>query len=98
MARGEAVQENTHLPTPFSYVLNVGGDSIGARFGDGCLAVSVPRETALDWARTDQVSLHGRQGDVAILVEKDFECLEPRPGEDDTDAFPNPKARDRRAR
>jgi len=33
------------------------------------------------------------EGDqLSILVEKDFACLAPREGEDETDMYPNPKA------
>ncbi|MGH8167708.1 MAG: DUF7009 family protein [Woeseiaceae bacterium] len=28
--------------------------------------------------------------ELSILVEKDFACLAPREGEDDSDKFPNP--------
>ena len=32
----------------------------------------------------------GKSEDLQILVEKDFACLAPREGEDDSDAFAHP--------
>jgi len=47
------------------------------------------------WATTDlvglehQIQLKGEEK-LAILIEKDFKCLQERPGEDEEDMFPNP--------
>lgn len=67
-----------------------------ARFAAGRLAVSVPRIKVEQWAGSEeQVSIEGTQslddgGQLAILVEKDFRCLTPRAGEDESDMFPHP--------
>jgi hypothetical protein len=59
------------------------------------LAVQIPQATARQWAATDEVSITGTQplenGELAILVEKDFACLAPREGDDETDLFPHPR-------
>jgi hypothetical protein len=34
----------------------------------------------------------GEGATLAILIEKDFSCLTPRPGGDDDDCFSHPKA------
>ena len=59
--------------------------------------IRVPAARALHWANTDEVSMLAEQatpaGALVILVEKDFQCLQPRDPalrEDDSDAFPNP--------
>lgn len=67
-----------------------------ADFADGRIVVTLPAGQVARWAATDEVSIRGEQalaGGAAldILVEKDFECLEPRPGEDPRDLFDNPK-------
>lgn len=59
------------------------------------IAVTVPKSLAREWATSETVGFEVEQpigaGEVLkILVEKDFACLTPRTGEDDTDAFPNP--------
>lgn len=63
------------------------------------LAVRVPADAAREWVDGEGVSLAGEQplpsgGTLSILVEKDFACLAERPGEDDSDAYPNPRASD----
>lgn len=70
-----------------------------ARFGDGALAVSLPESEVQDWASTEQVSIAAEEilddGDyLKILVEKDFACLAPREGEDESDMFPHPLGQD----
>ncbi len=66
-----------------------------ARFAAGRLLVSVPESAVQAWAGSDQVSLTGTQpldgGEaLKVLVEKDFQCLSPRAGEDESDMFPHP--------
>lgn len=64
---------------------------------DNVLTVRLPETDVLAWATTDQVSIRGEQrlagGDeLTILVEKDFACLAPREGEDESDMYPHPAA------
>lgn len=68
-----------------------------AEFADGEVRVRVPRAQIERWAAPDQVSIDGEQAvgggeHLRILIEKDFSCLAPREGEDDSDLFPNPLA------
>lgn len=61
------------------------------------VTVRVPETMVLAWASTEQVSISGEQQLVGgqtlqILVEKDFACLAPREGEDESDMYPHPKA------
>jgi len=71
--------------------------NVGALFSDGAITLRLPEATVLAWANSEQVSIVGEQGlddgePLSLLVEKDFACLVERPGEDDTDMFPNPDA------
>jgi hypothetical protein len=71
-------------------------DAPAAGFANGRIVVTLPAGRVAHWAATDEISISGAQaldGGAAleILVEKDFECLEPRPGEDPRDLFDNPK-------
>ena len=66
-----------------------------AFFSDNTLTVRLPETAVLAWATTEQVSLPGEQvlddgAILQILVEKDFACLAPREGEDESDMFPHP--------
>ncbi len=66
-----------------------------AVFSDGALTVQLPESAVNQWAASEQVSIAADEslddGDVLkILVEKDFACLAPREGEDESDMFPRP--------
>lgn len=74
---------------------------IGAAYEEGVITVSLPTDEARRWTNTELVSLSGEQSldddgtqgsTLAILVEKDFHCLAPREGEDESDMFPHPEA------
>ncbi len=79
-----------------SYRLEVADvPAAAADFRAHTLTVRLPRAEVDRWSQPDQVSITGEQpvssGDsLTILVEKDFECLEPRPGEDASEFFANP--------
>lgn len=67
-----------------------------AHISNNVLTVRIPRLDVQQWAESGQVSIVSEQnlddGDqLKILVEKDFVCLAPRDGEDESDMFPNPK-------
>ena len=83
----------------FQYVLESSPASVnpGAFFSDNAVTVRLPETTVLAWANSEQVSITGDQllddGDkLSILVEKDFQCLAPREGEDESDMYPHPNA------
>jgi hypothetical protein len=83
------------------YRLEVAADDrFGAEFADDSIIVRAPQTAVAKWGRDDEVSMRGKQRigrgkTLAILVEKDFECLKPRVGDDATDLFVNPtKPRD----
>ena len=64
---------------------------------NGLISVAIPNTIVKKWAQSDQVTisdvLPNLDGtDTSILIEKDFQCLKPRPGEDESDLFPNPLA------
>jgi hypothetical protein len=65
-----------------------------ARYSPDGLVVQIPQAAARHWAATEEVSITGAQplenGQLSILVEKDFACLTPREGEDEADLFPHP--------
>ena len=66
-----------------------------AHFSDGVLKVCLPQDVAREWAGSTRVAIAAEQvlddgGVLNILVEKDFACLAPREGEDESDMFPHP--------
>lgn len=59
------------------------------------ITILIPKTRADEWARTAQVGMETEQTigggkTLRLLIEKDFACLEPRPGEDEADAYPHP--------
>lgn len=68
-----------------------------AFLSDKGLTVRLPETGVLAWATTEQVSIRGEQPLVegeklAILIEKDFACLAPREGEDESDMYLHPQS------
>jgi hypothetical protein len=80
----------------FAYALVLTeGREVDASFEAAVLSVYLPKRLAASWYRDTEVSLAGVRtlpggGKLDILIEKDFTCLVPRPGEDQSDYFANP--------
>jgi hypothetical protein len=82
----------------FAYALSASSDVsvVSASFADRRLMIRAPLGMIHQWATTDQVGIQalqrtGNNDGLAILIEKDFECIEAPPGESQEDAFPNPQ-------
>ena len=78
-------------------LLSADCDAVSANYDDGRIEVRLPRSTATQWATDEtEVSIRGENdvgdGAMSLLIEKDFECLDPRDGEDQSNRFVNPKA------
>jgi len=93
------VTSNTGFPgaRQFRYSLqsSPASDNPAAFYAENEITVRIPETTLLAWVTTEQVSITGDQvlddGQVlSILVEKDFACLAPRDGEDESDMFAHP--------
>lgn len=83
----------------FDYVLESSPATVKpeAHLSNNVLTVRVPVMDIRNWADSDRVSIDSKQilddGErLRILVEKDFQCLAPREGEDESDMFPHPDA------
>jgi hypothetical protein len=83
----------------FKYVLESSPASVkpGAFFSEGVITVRLPESVVRAWANTEQVSIADEllldDGErLTILVEKDFACLAPRPGEDESDMYRHPES------
>jgi hypothetical protein len=73
-----------------------GVGQVTADFLDNTITILVPANMVAEWARSETVGIESSQsagnGELHILIEKDFACLKPRVGDDDTDSFANPLA------
>ena len=83
----------------FEYVLESSPATVKpeAHMSNNVLTVRIPEAEILSWSGSDEVSISATQlldgGDeLSILVEKDFSCLAPREGEDESDMYPHPLA------
>jgi hypothetical protein len=86
------VKENTEFPggTTFSYeLIQFNGSKLDAAFNGSTICVSIPETYMDDWIHSEKVGFDEKLGELRILIEKDFQCLIPREGED-TAGFPNP--------
>lgn len=101
IGRLESVTCATHFPSGdvFSYQLSVSdaGATTTAEFREGGIEVVLSAPQAQQWALSETevsivVDAPIANGSLALLIEKDFECLDPRDGEDQSNRFRNPKA------
>ncbi len=83
----------------FDYILESSPATVKpeAHISNNVLTVRIPETEILSWANSNEVSISASQildgGDqLSILVEKDFACLAPREGEDESDMYPHPDA------
>ena len=81
----------------FEYLLESSPATVNpeAHMSNNVLTVRVPKMDIRQWADSDRVSIDAAQvlsdGErLRILVEKDFRCLAPRDGEDESDLYPHP--------
>jgi hypothetical protein len=69
---------------------------VRALYSRGVIQVVLPVNMARALAGTNQVGIEHVQSiaegvTLKIVLEKDFQCFHPRPGEHESDNFPNPK-------
>lgn len=97
--RGE-VEDRVAFPggAALRYRLRVDSNSnvISASYGSNLIEIIVPGALSERWSATDLVTLSASQplgtGELRLVLEKDWACLAPREGEDESDNFPHPEA------
>lgn len=79
----------------YSLIKDAEAEVVIATFISNNIEVYVPTKLGEEWAQTERVGIaeqmpleEGKH--LYILIEKDFKCLQERPHEDESDAFPNP--------
>jgi hypothetical protein len=99
---GDCVEETIHFALEasarFTYALQQepSAKSPTVHYANNMVSVILPADQAYVWGATDQVGIAeeislGTLGSLALLIEKDFACLD-RSDEDDQDTFANPHA------
>lgn len=93
------IKETTsfNLDHHFHYALQIAenNEKITADFQNNEIRIIAPLATANEWIQTDLVGISeeipiGNNAFLSILIEKDFQCLTERAGENEEDNFPNP--------
>lgn len=87
----ESVRISVEGPT-FAYAVEAKGETtaINVSLKRDRLTIFLPYPSVKRWATTDEIGIDENVDNLRILVEKDFACLKPRHGEDESDMFPNP--------
>lgn len=69
---------------------------ITANYIGNLIEILIPERASREWCASDRVTLEHSQrvagGELRVTLEKDFACLAPRAGEDESDNFPHPQA------
>jgi hypothetical protein len=70
--------------------------NISIGYASDLIDIKVPKPLSERWCGTDLVTLSASQttgsGELRIILEKDWACLAPREGEDESDNFRHPLA------
>ncbi|MDB5004294.1 MAG: hypothetical protein JWQ34_2519 [Mucilaginibacter sp.] len=78
--------------TELVYVLqDTDDDKISVDFKNNIMTMYIPKIMIGKLANTDKVGFENNNGEVQLLIEKDFTCLD-NVAEDQSDNYPNPLA------
>ncbi len=88
-----------------SYVVEISPQcsEVRALYSKGVIQVTLPANLAQALESTDQVGIEhlqpiAKSKVLKIVLEKDFQCSHPKPGENESDNFPNPESDRQKAR
>jgi hypothetical protein len=93
LAKEGYLEEQTNFPgNPLIYALQLReGDILTSSFIDNKITLSMSHKMIEAFIKTDKVGFGNPDGDLDLLVEKDFTCLD-NVAEDQSDNYPNPLA------
>ncbi|MGC8520267.1 MAG: DUF7009 family protein [Steroidobacteraceae bacterium] len=100
LAESGQVQERTEFPGGVALIYRVRSDEkiqdISIDYEGSLIDFRIPARLAARWCGTDLVTLSASvpvpSGSAQVVLEKDYACLVPRAGEDESDHFPHPRA------
>jgi hypothetical protein len=99
VAEGQPVEEKVPFGPGSALVYRLRRDAevrdITAAYAGNIIEIRLPDAAAARWCDTELVGLEHAQavpeGPLRIIIEKDYACLAPREGEDESDNFPHPQ-------
>jgi len=100
LAETGEVQEQVPFAANTALIYRLRRDSeihdITVTYNGNIIEILIPERTSREWCGSDRVTLEHSQhvpgGELRVTLEKDFACLAPRAGEDESDNFPHPQA------
>ena len=101
LGAGTGLTAETRFPggEVFCYRIEAAGADLTATKDQDGIRLCLPEQQLASWAADEtQVGIYASlpltEGCLALTIEKDFECLDPREGENQINRFSNPKAAD----
>lgn len=101
LGAGTGLMAETRFPggEVFCYRIEAAGAELTATKDQDGIRLCLPERQLASWAADEtQVGIYASlpltEGCLALTIEKDFECLDPREGENQSNRFSNPKAAD----
>ncbi len=92
-ARNGRIEAAIEFPgQPLVYSLEQGGAAAEADFDGQTIRIRIPAPVAADWTGSDRVGIEEQVGNLAIVIEKDFQCMHKGDDAKDPDGYPNPMA------
>ncbi len=81
----------------YSLILSENLTEIKVDSSEGRITAYLPTTLAQQWLKTEQVGIeatieNGMDNKLQVLLEKDWQCMQPRSHEDESDLFPHPKS------
>lgn len=74
----------------YEVVMDVENEQMSAEFKEGNITLFLPKKLGEGWNVNNEVGFEHQQGELYLLLEKDFTCLD-NTMEDQSDNYPNPK-------
>lgn len=98
LTNGLTVSDSVDFPIGesliYSVVSNENISEISASYREEIIRIMIPAGELTNWENDNREGIyHTIQSEIGpfeIAVEKDFKCLHKRPGEDESDNYPNP--------
>ncbi|QES88386.1 DUF7009 family protein [Rhizosphaericola mali] len=88
---GSVKEETAFFNKTLSYaVISADVEKLETNFDGDQISIFIPKDKATALFETKKVGFEEHSGPVAILIEKDFVCID-NTSEDQSDNYPNPK-------
>lgn len=101
LGAGTGLKAETRFPggEVFCYRIDAASAELTVTKDQDGIRLCLPKQQLAGWAADEaQVGIYANlplaEGFLALTIEKDFECLDPRDGENQSNRFSNPKAAD----